>query len=447
MSPRRISLLCLLAACAGAECRADPTPACSYRQGGAAPSADAGVDLVAPRTFDVQAGDAHVCALVGDSLFGFTFARPRCWGGNELDQLSRRTSLEPGEGWWYDGFDERAAFGVGAAHACVTSESGEAPGEEELAPEERPLRCWGNNAGGQLGVEPGETISGLQGPVIPFEVREFRALSLGALHGCFTDALDVYCWGDDRFGQLGEGSCCDVGERVEPPDEVEGVWTKLAAGARHTCAIFEDPEEETRVTCWGDDSFGQLGDGAGVTGGMALVALPAVVDLASGPHHTCAVTDAGEVHCWGRGASAELGLGDVEDRDAPVRVDLPVAVEAVFAGGRSGLQAEDVSFVPGAAHTCALDAEGSAWCWGANESAQLGLEARELVSSPARVLPELRFDALALGGDFTCGILRDSAEVQCWGDNSQGQLGRAGDGGPIPAPAEVLRDAATTLDL
>ncbi len=436
----RIGLIaCLIAACSGGDCSVDPTPTFSYRPGAA--MTDAGRQPVATETFDLQAGDTHACALVGASFFGEAFSRPRCWGGNGLRQLSRRGSPDAGEGWWYDGFKGKAAFAVGAAHACVTSEDFEVDEGDPPEPGDGPIRCWGNNGAGQLGVPADAEVVGLQGPTLLQGVGEFTELALGALHGCFTDGPDIFCWGDNRAGQRGvDGDCCGIGAGLEPPDDWEEGWRHLVAGALHNCAV----NEVGRMACWGDDAFGQLGDGATASSAVGMVAVPdpsgdGFVDIAAGPHHTCAIVVGGGVYCWGRNATGELGTGDRDDRDAPVAVTLPEPVERIFAGGQSGLTIEDgiITFTPGAAHTCALGLEGQAYCWGANAAGQLGTD-EDPVLRPMAVHPTLRFGILALGGAFTCGVLRDSPEVWCWGNNDQGQLGRAGDGTPEPAPADVL---------
>lgn len=426
----RLLIVCLVLACSGGNCELDPTPTLSYRPG----AMDGGQSPLATDTFELEAGDTHICAAIGATFFGDEFSRPRCWGGNERDQLSRRGSPDIGEAWWFDNFRENATMAVGAAHACFAPEEFEyEEGDEPEDPGDGPLRCWGNNVAAQLGVPADTEVIGIQGPTL-LRAALFVDVAVGALHGCFTDGLDIFCWGDNSAGQRGaETDCCEITTRVEPPEEWEG-WAQLAAGSRHTCAL-QPIDEGGRLVCWGDDSFGQLGDGAAVSTTMTEVG-DGFVDVAAGPHHTCAIDSDGDVFCWGRNDSGELGTGEASD--APVRVELPVRAERIFAGGQSGLTIDDenVSFVAGAATTCALDVDGQAYCWGANESGQLGpgLE----VLAPTAIHPTLRFDRLALGGAFTCGVLRDSPEVWCWGNNDVGQLGREGGSSPEPALADVL---------
>ena len=128
------------------------------------------------------------------------------------------------------------------------------------------------------------------------------------------------------------------------------------------------------------------------------------------------------------------------DRSAPTRVAFDVPVAAIFAGGESGLAfGGDLDVVsPGAAHTCALDAEGRAYCWGDNSDGQLGLPAGPPELVPVRTHPELRFRRLALGGRFTCGITTAELLV-CWGRNDQGQLGRSGESSHEPTEVPVFR--------
>jgi alpha-tubulin suppressor-like RCC1 family protein len=123
-------------------------------------------------------------------------------------------------------------------------------------------------------------------------------------------------------------------------------------------------------------------------------------------------------------------------------VDLGFDAAAIFAGGESGLRfGGDLSDVtPGAAHSCALDDEGRAFCWGDNSAGQLGLPPGDAELAPVATHPSLRFRSLGLGGRFTCGVTLDDA-VLCWGDNALGQLGRAGESSHEPTPVAVFEES------
>ena len=442
MRRRRLLLAFVLVACGSSECRVDPSPSCSYRpERGVAP--DAAVETFADEIRYARAGDVHVCALLstGDDVFGGEANRPRCWGGNPVGQLAQRGSPAIGELWWYSRWEEVGPFAVGPAHACLVDDDDPGEDGEEDGPE---VGCWGNDAGGQLGVAPEGEREGIVAAFRPPD--EVTGLALGALHSCVATAATVSCWGDDRWAQLGtpESSCC------EPVPVDDGAWTdveraaiELSAGTRHTCALLrgtdEDADAPGSAFCWGHAGFGQLGHDAGA--GPGRVPLDEVIGIAAGPHHTCALA-AGSLWCWGRNGAGELGLGDTTDRATPTAVALDGTTDgavAVFAGGESGVAfaGELDAVAPGSAHTCVLDAEGHAWCWGSNDAGQLGIPASEPVTRPVPVHPDQRFESLTLGGRFTCGVTLDE-RLLCWGANELGQLGRTGEGGPEPSEVPVF---------
>ena len=146
------------------------------------------------------------------------------------------------------------------------------------------------------------------------------------------------------------------------------------------------------------------------------------VALGVGSRHACRLTDDGRVLCWGRADAGQLGTGSTPLRSTPV--------EAAAGATRFS------SIAVGGLHTCALTAEGEAWCWGANNAGQAGLpEAMtgscgelihgwKCVPSPHAIETSLRFDALVAGAASTCGFTGDGA-VHCWGSNAAGQLGSA----------------------
>ena len=126
----------------------------------------------------------------------------------------------------------------------------------------------------------------------------------------------------------------------------------LAAGRVYTCAVTA----AGGVQCWGRNDFGNLGDGS-TTDRSTPVPVSGlgsgVIALAAGDAHTCALTAAGAVRCWGHNGIGQLGDGSTTDRSTPVPV--------------SGLGSGVVALAAGASHTCALTAAGAVQCWGYND--------------------------------------------------------------------------------
>jgi len=143
---------------------------------------------------------------------------------------------------------------------------------------------------------------------------------------------------------------------------------------------------------------------AGVT---AAPAQPPTAPLAAGSFHTCAISAADEVRCWGDNDHGQLGLGRIS-REEP-------------AGVVQGLR-DVTQLAAGNDQTCALDRSGGAWCWGQSLRRPLMETQRPDRAAPVRIdgLPQAR--AIAVGGYHTCALLRDDT-VWCWGQNDQGQLG------------------------
>ncbi|MGE5926626.1 MAG: RCC1 domain-containing protein [Gemmatimonadota bacterium] len=155
------------------------------------------------------------------------------------------------------------------------------------------------------------------------------------------------------------------------------------------------------------------GDPAGPTVPVA----PVPATLAVGAGHACRLSADEMLRCWGRGSEGQLGRGGFLPAPAPP--------DAVFDA------ASFRSVVAGRAHTCALDDAGAAWCWGANDRGQLGVDSSDLVPCgvtwcspvPAPVVGGHRFSLLAAGDQFTCG-LEPAGGAWCWGLGDAGQLGQ-----------------------
>ena len=136
----------------------------------------------------------------------------------------------------------------------------------------------------------------------------------------------------------------------------EIVFTHLATGDRHSCALTNDGG----VKCWGSNGAGQLGEGSTTTRTtpVAVSGLASgVIAIAAGLAHTCALTSSGEVKCWGFSAYGELGEESLANHTTPVTV-----------GGLDGVTA----IAAGNDHTCALTTGGGVKCWGRNDNGQLG---------------------------------------------------------------------------
>ncbi|MGB7540252.1 MAG: hypothetical protein WBM17_17050 [Anaerolineales bacterium] len=230
----------------------------------------------------------------------------------------------------------------------------------------------------------------------------------GEGHSCalLSDGM-VKCWGKNEFGQLGDGTT----KNRDVPAPVRGLNNvrALTAGWGHTCALTGNGA----VKCWGYNKNGELGNTHHTDSSRPVDVnglSTGVTTIAAGDDHTCAAMDAGEVRCWGFNETGQLGDGTNENRDIPVAV--------------KGWTGEAVSLAAGWGHTCALAAEGGVKCWGDDGIGQLGNNINSISSnSPVDVFGLMRgVTAITAKGGHACALLVDGS-VQCWGDNTYGQLG------------------------
>ena len=158
----------------------------------------------------------------------------------------------------------------------------------------------------------------------------------------------VRCWGDNRWGQAAGGDNTEKVLATPPARDLLADVKAVAAGAFHTCVLMLTGS----VRCWGNDSYGQLGDGSTIhtlTGSTGDV-LTGAQAISAGADHTCALMTTGGVRCWGRNDSGQTGDGTtVLERPSPPTSDVLTDLQAIAAGD---------------AHTCALMASGGVRCWG-----------------------------------------------------------------------------------
>jgi alpha-tubulin suppressor-like RCC1 family protein len=207
----------------------------------------------------------------------------------------------------------------------------------------------------------------------------------------------------------------------------------VSAGFQHTCAVTTGGT----LRCWGANEHGQLGDDTRTDSAVPVeVKLPGpATAVAAGYVHTCAVAS-GEVFCWGDNTTGDLGDGTTTLRAAPAKVAGLGGVTALAAGGGENAGAPGTYY----GHSCAIASGGTIWCWGSNDSGQLGDGTTQPRLSPVKNA-DLRdpATALAIGDRHTCAIV--AGAIWCWGANGSGQLGD-GSTTSSPHPLQVLPSGA-----
>ncbi len=289
-------------------------------------------------------GFSHSCALTATSAV-------YCWGADDFYQLGYEdpqadspvpVAVNVGISGSFTGFD---ALG---AHSCVVNTAGA-------------VYCWGDLGAPQAG---------------------FASVTAGGLHHCgITTGGVAQCWGQNVYGQLGDGSKIDswlAPVAVSLPAGVTG-FTTVEAGGHFSCALTS----AGAAYCWGHNIQGQLGSNVGLASEVPVpVSLPAgvsLVSLAVGPVHACGLTATGSAYCWGDNTYGQLGDGTTTTSPTPVAVSLPAGVT-----GFASLSA-------GSMHTCGVASTGAGYCWGKNDFGQLGDGTTTSSSTPRQVGGGLTF--------------------------------------------------------
>ncbi len=332
---------------------------------------------------------------------------------------------------------------IGGGHTCSVMTDGT-------------MRCWGRGEFGQLGYGERQSIgddelAGAGGLVsVPGKVVSADA---GEDHTCaVSDRGQVRCWGRNLRGQLGRGGRDNMGDN-ETVSEMSSVSLgeraiAVAAGFAHSCAVTE----RGNLFCWGANEAGQLGYGDTTDYGLLPGERPEArgpvplgakaIGVAAGAKHTCALLEGGDVLCWGRGESGQTGRGDrLSWGDTPQR--LPATAKRVALGGPA------IAITGGDLHSCALMANGTARCWGYGWDGRLGTGSTASIGDDEQVLSvePIRFataiTSLSAGSQHTC-LTTAAGEVSCFGRGSLGQLGR---GNADDAGAEFAAGTMPTINL
>jgi alpha-tubulin suppressor-like RCC1 family protein len=360
----------------------------------------------------IAAGGYHTCALTDAGGV-------KCWGGNAYGQLGDGSAIQRNVPVDVVGFASGVtAITTGGPYSCALTTVGA-------------VKCWGRNYAGQLG-DGTDVPRDIPVDVVGF-TSEVQAIAAGGHHTCaLTEARDVKCWGSNGSGQVGDGTTVT---RRTPVDVVglPSAVQAIATGGHHTCVITE----ADGVKCWGGNESGELGnettrnsntpvDVLGLTSGAKA--------LATGGYHSCVLTETGRVKCWGNNSHGQLGNGLRTNSTVPLNVDgLMSGVIAIAAGVGSVRGLETFA----GAHTCVLTTAGGVRCWGNNDVGQLGEGRAVDRDTPVDVVGLTRgIKGIAVGAHHSCA-LTTTGTVKCWGDNSQGQLGN-GTTTDSPFPVDVV---------
>ena len=300
--------------------------------------------------YSVDLGGTHACVTLTDGSV-------KCWGSNRRHLLGPNLHriISPTD---YELDDIPTKMSIGHDHACYI-----------LA--DKTAKCWGENFYGQLGT--GSTNPRLY-PQAVLNEQGIEQIETGGNFSCLlNDSGQVKCWGNNYFGQLGIGfppwRVQDTRSYLLPQSvDLESRAIKISTGKFFGCALMEN----NRVSCWGNNQFGQLGIGSRQNSALPQYVdfIDNAVDLAAGDYHACAVLSDSSLQCWGNNQYGQLGNGNDIAQERAVNVDISQNIHSISLGKQ---------------HSCALLNNGVMKCWGDNINGQLGIGNNVSTSVPQTV--------------------------------------------------------------
>jgi alpha-tubulin suppressor-like RCC1 family protein len=253
-------------------------------------------------------GYFHACARVGTS-------EVYCWGNNNRNQVGPDAEIK-------SAVAVKVALPAGVVGAI--SAGGEHSCANVTTSDGRRSYCWGRTGNGRLGnlildegasTTPQLVVQDIAETPLPDAV----AIAAGNRHTCAIKAPfdEVFCWGNNEHGEVGDNSTVSVGFASLIIKNGEGEAHAIGTGDAHTCAAVDDT-----VRCWGIDADGEIGDGDD-NGANELVPVQTAtlasrqIGLTTGHTHNCSLGLDRVVHCWGLNDHGELGNGDTVPRTSP----------------------------------------------------------------------------------------------------------------------------------
>jgi alpha-tubulin suppressor-like RCC1 family protein len=347
--------------------------------------------LAGKTLIQISAGGAVTCAL--DSA-GAAY----CWGFNGNSELGDGTTADSSVPVAVDTSGALAGkrltqISTGDTEACAVDSAGAA-------------YCWGDNEWGELGGGIPAHDSDVPVAVDTSGVlagKTITQVTAGVLSACALDSAgSAYCWGDNQLGELGNNS---TARQYSPVAVYAGgvlagkTLTQVSAGDLDACAV----DSAGAAYCWGDNQWGELGDG---TTSDAPQATPVAVDtggrlagknltqITVAGSDTCALDDNGAAYCWGYGPDGVLGDDSAASSSVPVAVDV--------SGALAGKTLTQLS--AGDPHVCALDTSGATYCWGDNVSGDLGDGSSTQSNVPMLAGPQPPSGVTAASGDTSAAV-------------------------------------------
>ncbi len=348
----------------------------------------------------IACGGYHTCAIrSGGQVY--------CWGTNTNGQLGQDTTVVPSSPTplAVPNITDARSVTAGNRHTCVLRATGE-------------VLCWGQNSRGQLGRGASATGVGA--------ISGLTASNIGAgyISTCAVASGKVWCWGANSSGQLGTGDTNDSYAPLQAGSLTDAV--QVAASVDSACAVSGT---SGKVYCWGGNNSGELGNGTTTSNltisQVSFISGPLLgaVAVSTGGYVGCARLSTNQVDCWGTGQNTGGGT-----YSSPIQI--------------SNFTATSVSLNYGQA--CALTTDGTVACWGDNAYGELGTGQPQNEQYPVVLSDPTKFtnnvSAVAAGGSYNSGhscVRLTNGKIYCWGANDSGQLGN-GTNSPSTTPLPTV---------
>ena len=291
--------------------------------------------------------------------------------------------------------------------------------------------CWGDDQFGGLGNGQEERLGFSSVPVQVLGITDATAVSIGYASCALHQNGTISCWGDNYFGQLGDGQGGEDRFSLTPV-KVVGISdaTAIATSVNSSCAVHQNG----KISCWGLNELGQLGNGTAISSSVPVQVL-GITDataVSTGESHSCALHQNGTISCWGHNNFGQLGNGQSTGDPQDFSSASPVPVKVI------GIS--DATAISAGTPTCALHQTGTISCWGGGYLGNgTGGTLHDHSPVPMKVMDITDATAVSIGVGHSCA-LHQNGTISCWGDNIFGQLGnrQSGDEANSPVPVHVL---------
>tara|TARA_B100000749_G_scaffold122825_1_gene93951 strand:- start:202610 stop:205459 length:2850 start_codon:yes stop_codon:yes gene_type:complete len=406
---------------------------------------------------NIVAGTQHACGIDAGVLYCWGRSNNGETGTNTTSQVDDPTQVGTDSSWtevtignnltcgiesgrlycWGSDTNEKQGNGTGiSADALVPVQVGSLTGWTDVSAgdehvcgiESGNLYCWGLDTDGQLGNGPVEGSK--DAPFISSSTGTWTHVDLGSDYSCGIDAGALYCWGEGTYGSTGLGSFADFSVPTQVGTDTN--WTSIHSGyADESCGI-----ESGRLFCWGLNNHGILATGSAIPF-YSLTPLQVGTStqwtkISVGLTHACGIKD-DDLYCWGDryGSKGATGVGFtlIGSTSTPQQVSTMDGFDFIHAKYNS---------------ICALR-DGKLYCWGDNSDNQIGdfNTGTAIVGYPVRVGLFSDWETVSGGRSHTCGIR--SGSLYCWGDDTDGEVGNgSASSANVTAPEKIGVDSNWT---